>query len=58
MKILQQDLALVLIKILSFVGSEKLKNYGKSLNATHTLEGKDNYGLITCKDLSYYWHRF
>lgn len=46
------------LKLIEFVGSEKLKNYGKSLNATHTLEGKDNYGLITCKDLSYYWHCF
>ena len=35
-----------------------MKEYGKSLKAIHTLEGKDNYGLITCQDFVHYWRRF
>ena len=46
------------LKLVELVDREKLKEYGKSLKAIHTLEGKDNYGLITCQDFVHYWRRF
>lgn len=45
------------LKLVSFIGKEKLIQYGKSLGAQHTLEGKDNFGLINCTDLAIYWKK-
>ena len=43
------------IKLVNYVTKEKLEEYGKSLGAIHTMEGKDLFGLITCSDMIIYW---
>jgi len=43
------------VKLVDWIGKEKLMEFGKSLNAKHTLEGKDNFGIISCNDLAIYW---
>lgn len=45
------------IKLVNFIGSENLKEYGLSLGAKHTLEGKDLFGLINCDDMIIYWKK-
>lgn len=45
------------IKLVNFVGKEKLIAYGRSLGAIHTLEGKDLFGLINCSDMLIYWEK-
>ncbi len=40
--------------IVSYIGKDKLKEYGHSLGAKHTLDGKDNYGNITPYDAIIY----
>ena len=42
------------IKLVNFVTSDKLKKYGLSLGASHTLEGKDLFGIVNCHDLNIY----
>ncbi len=42
------------IKLVNFVTKEKLKAYGLSLGATHTLEGKDSFGIINASDVIIY----
>lgn len=42
------------IKLVSFVTKEKLKEYGASLEAQHTLEGKDSFGIINANDMIVY----
>ena len=43
------------IKLIKYVGKEKIIEFGRSLGAVHTLEGKDSYGLINCSDMIIYW---
>lgn len=45
------------LKLVDIVGKEKLREFGNSLGATHTMEGKetDSFGLINCKDMIIYW---
>ena len=43
------------IKLVNYIGKDKLKEYGKSLGAIHTMEGKDLFGLISCSDMIIYW---
>lgn len=43
------------IKLVNYVGKDKLIEFGKSLGAKHTLEGKDLFGLINCEDMAIYW---
>jgi len=43
------------LKLVDLVGKDKLEEYGKSLGANHTMEGKDNFGLINCSDMIIYW---
>ena len=43
------------IKLLKYVGKEKIIKYGKSLGAIHTFEGKDSYGITNCNDMMVYW---
>lgn len=45
------------IKLVNYVGKENLENYGKSLGAIHTMEGKDLFGLINCDDMTVYWKK-
>ena len=43
------------LKLVDLVGRDSLEEYGKSLGALHTMEGKDNFGLINCSDMIIYW---
>lgn len=43
------------IKLVKYVGKDKLIEFGKNLGALHTLEGKDSYGIINCLDMIIYW---
>lgn len=43
------------IKLVKYIGKEKIIAYGKELGALHTLEGKDSYGIINCSDMIIYW---
>ena len=43
------------IKLVKYVGKDKLIEFGKSLGALHTLEGKDSYGIVNCLDMITYW---
>lgn len=43
------------IKLIRFIGKDKVIEYGKSLGALHTLEGKDSYGITNCSDMIIYW---
>lgn len=43
------------IKLINYVGKDKIEEYGKSLGATHTMEGKDLFGLTNCIDMLIYW---
>lgn len=45
------------IKLVNYVGKDNLIKYGKSLGATHTLEGKDLFGIINCSDMIIYWQK-
>lgn len=47
------------LKLVGMVGKDKLKEYGNSLGAIHTMEGKetDSFGLINCKDMIIYWKK-
>lgn len=45
------------IKLVNYVGKDKLEEYGKSIGANHTMEGKDLFGLINCDDMVCYWER-
>lgn len=45
------------IKLANYVGKDSLAEYGKSLGAKHTMEGKDLFGLINCDDMLCYWKR-
>lgn len=45
------------IKLVNYVGKDSLAEYGKSLGAKHTMEGKDLFGLINCNDMLCYWDR-
>ena len=45
------------IKLVNYVGKDKLEEYGKSLGASHTMEGKDLFGLINCDDMAVYWKK-
>lgn len=45
------------LKLVDLVGKEKIKEYGLSLGAEHTMESKptDSFGVINCKDMIIYW---
>lgn len=43
------------IKLVRYIGKERIIEYGKSLGAIHTLEGKDSYGIVNCTDMVIYW---
>lgn len=45
------------LKLVDLVGKESINNYGKKLGATHTMEGKDCFGIINCKDMIIYWKK-
>lgn len=45
------------LKLVDLVGKDNLEEYGKSLGATHTMEGKDCFGIINCKDMIIYWKK-
>ena len=42
------------IKLVNYVTKEKLIEYGKSLGAFHTLEGKDLFGITNSSDMTIY----
>lgn len=42
------------IKLVKFVTKEKLREYGLSLGAIHTMEGKDEFGIINASDMLVY----
>jgi hypothetical protein len=46
------------LKLVAFIGPEKLQQYGKSLNALHPLEGKDLFGITSCQDMVFYFQKF
>lgn len=46
------------IKLVNWIGKENLIQYGKNLGATHSLEGKDLFGITSCNDLICYWKSF
>lgn len=45
------------LKLVGMVSKDKLREYGLSLGATHTMEGKetDSFGIINCNDMRIYW---
>lgn len=43
------------IKLVNYVTKEKLMEFGESLGALHTLEGKDLFGITNCYDMDKYW---
>ena len=43
------------IKLVNYVGKDRLIEFGKSLGATHTLEGVDLFGIVNCSDMKVYW---
>lgn len=45
------------IKLVNFVTADKLKEYGLSLSAIHTLEGKDFFGITNASDMIIYLTR-
>ena len=47
------------LKLVNIIGKEKLKEYGLSLGAKHTMEGKetDSFGAINCEDMIIYWKK-
>ena len=47
------------IKLVNFIGKEKIRKYGISLGAEHTMEGKktDSFGIINCQDMIVYWEK-
>lgn len=42
------------IKLMNYIGVDKLKEYGFSLGANHTLEGKDLFGIVNAYDMKMY----
>ncbi len=47
------------LKLVEMIGKEKIKEYGLSIGAIHTMEGKstDSFGLINCTDMIIYWKK-
>ena len=45
------------LKLVDYIGKEKLISYGASLGAKYTFVGKDNFGIINCADLLKYWKK-
>ena len=47
------------LKLVEMIGKEKIKEYGLSIRAIHTMEGKstDSFGLISCTDMIVYWKK-
>ena len=47
------------LKLVNLIGKEKLAEYGRSLGAKHTMEGKetDSFGIINCQDMIIYWKK-
>lgn len=45
------------LKLVDFIGKEKLLTYAHNLGAEHTFEGKDNFGITNCLDMLKYWSR-
>lgn len=45
------------IKLVKFVGKDRIKEFGASLGAMHTLETikNDSFGITNCKDMILYW---
>lgn len=43
------------LKLVDWIGKEKIISFGKSLGAQHIFEGKDNFGIVNCNDLKIYW---
>ena len=43
------------IELMNLIGKERVIEFGKSLGAIHTLEGKDLYGITNCLHMIKYW---
>jgi hypothetical protein len=43
--------------LISYIGFDNLKNYGESLGATNILDGGDNFGTQSAKDINIYLKR-
>lgn len=43
------------IKLMEYIKVESVKDFGLSLGAKHTLEGKDLFGIISGNDMLIYW---
>lgn len=43
------------LKLVEWIGKEKLETFGKKLGAKHVMEGKDNYGITSCADMRIFW---
>ena len=45
------------LKLVNLIGKEKIKEYGLSLGAKHTMESKptDSFGIVNCRDMIIYW---
>ena len=43
------------LKLVDIVGFDNLKQYGLSMGAKHTMEGKDSFGIINATDMLIYW---
>ncbi len=47
------------LKLVGLIGKDKLKDFGNSMGAIHTMEGKetDSFGIINCSDMIIYWKK-
>ncbi|MCR5788125.1 MAG: class A beta-lactamase-related serine hydrolase, partial [Bacilli bacterium] len=45
------------IKLVRFIGKEKIIEYGKELGTKHVLDGKDSYGIVNCSDMIIIWKK-
>lgn len=47
------------LKLVDIIGKKQIAEYGYSLGAKHTMEGKetDSFGIINCHDMIIYWKK-
>ena len=45
------------IKLVNLIGKDKIREFGLSIGAIHTMEGKntDSFGIVNCNDMIIYW---
>lgn len=43
------------LKLVNYIGKEKLQDFGLKIGAKHPLEGKDSFGITTCQDMKIFW---